>query len=197
VFDVRRLLPFLAAAALVAVLVVGLTQAGGDSPSEPEAPPFDLAAAQRQLEGAPPPLAGLHEQSSEVLDGGTKAFEQRIAELEGHPAVVNKWASWCGPCRAEFPVFQQVATERGKEVAFLGLNSKDKRPAAEDFLAERPLPFPSYEDPDDEIARTIDAAKVVPVTVFIDRRGEVAFVHTGEYRSADELEADIDRYLGA
>jgi thiol-disulfide isomerase/thioredoxin len=194
---VRRLLPFLAAAALVVVLVVGLTQAGGDSPEQPEAPPFDLAEAQQELAGAPAPLAALHAQSNELLDGGTKAFEQRIDDLKGHPAVVNKWASWCGPCRAEFPIFQQVATDRGKEIAFLGVNSKDKRPAAERFLAERPLPFPSYEDPDDRIASEIDAAKVAPVTVFIDDRGEIAFVHTGEYRAADELEADIDRYLGA
>ena len=194
---VRRLLPFLAAAALVVVLVVGLTQAGGDSPEQPEAPSFNLAEAQQELAGAPAPLAALHAQSNELLDGGTKAFEQRIDDLKGHPAVVNKWASWCGPCRAEFPIFQQVATDRGKEIAFLGVNSKDKRPAAERFLAERPLPFPSYEDPDDRIASEIDAAKVAPVTVFIDDRGEIAFVHTGEYRAADELEADIDRYLGA
>jgi cytochrome c biogenesis protein CcmG, thiol:disulfide interchange protein DsbE len=193
---VRRLLWIIAAVALAGVLAIGLSQAGGDVETT-EAPPFDLEAAQRQLTGAPAPLAALHEQSNELLDGGTKAFERRIDQLEGHPAVVNKWASWCGPCRSEFPVFQEVATERGKEIAFLGVNSKDKRPAAEKFLAERPLPFPSYEDPDDEIASGIDAAKVAPVTVFIDERGEIAFVHTGEYRDAQELEADIDRYLGA
>jgi cytochrome c biogenesis protein CcmG, thiol:disulfide interchange protein DsbE len=197
VSQVRRLLPIIAAVALIAVVAIGLTQAGGDAADEPEAPPFDLTEAQAQLAGAPAPLAALHEQSNELLTGGTKAFEQRIDELKGHPAVVNKWASWCGPCRSEFPVFQQVATERGKQIAFLGVNSKDKRPAAEKFLSERPLPFPSYEDPDDEIASGIDAAKVAPVTVFIDDRGDIAFVHTGEYRSADELEADIDRYLGA
>jgi cytochrome c biogenesis protein CcmG, thiol:disulfide interchange protein DsbE len=197
VSQVRRLLWILAAVALVAVLVIGLTQAGDDSTSEADAPRFDLEAAQRQLAGAPAPLADLHAQSNRLLDGGTEAFEERIEQLEGHPAVVNKWASWCGPCRSEFPVFQQVATERGKEIAFLGVNSKDKRPAAEKFLAERPLPFPSYEDPDDEIASGLEAAKVAPVTVFIDERGDIAFVHTGEYRDAQELEADIDRYLGA
>jgi cytochrome c biogenesis protein CcmG, thiol:disulfide interchange protein DsbE len=197
VIPVRRAVLILASVALVAVVVIGLTQAGQDEPSASEAPPFDLAEAKQRLAGAPAPLAALHDQSNQLLTGGTEAFEERIAELEGHPTVVNKWASWCGPCRSEFPVFQQVATERGKQIAFVGVNSKDKRPAAEKFLAERPLPFPSYEDPDDEIAAGIDAAKVAPVTVFIDDRGEIAFVHTGEYRSAQELEADIDRYLGA
>lgn len=195
--NVRRLLPILAAVALVAVLVIGLTQAGGDSPNEPEAPPFDLDAAQRQLAGAPAPLAALYEQSNQLLDGGTEAFDRRIDGLSGHPAVINKWASWCRPCRSEFPIFQDVATRRGKEIAFLGVNAGDKRPAAENFLTERPLPYPSYEDPDEEIAREIRASKVFPVTVFVDSRGKTAFIKTGEYVTAEDLEADIDRYLGA
>jgi cytochrome c biogenesis protein CcmG/thiol:disulfide interchange protein DsbE len=193
----RRLVPIFAAVALVAVLVIGLTQAGGDSPKEPESPPFDLDAARQQLAGSPAPLAALHEQSNELLDGGTDAFEQRLEQLNGHPAVINKWASWCRPCRSEFPIFQQVATRRGGEIAFLGVNAGDKRPAAEGFLAERPLPYPSYEDPDEEIARDIRASKVFPVTVFVDGTGKTAFIKTGEYVTAEELEADIDRYLGA
>jgi thiol-disulfide isomerase/thioredoxin len=194
----RRALIVLAALALAAVLVIGLSQAGGNPESGPAAAPprFDLEQAKRDLAGAPAPLAGLHEQSNEILDGGADAFEQRLQELEGTPAVVNKWASWCGPCRAEFPIFQQVATERGKELAFLGVNAGDKRPAAEAFLAGRPLPYPSYEDPDEEIAQTLKAAKYFPMTVFVDRRGKVEFVKAGEYTSAADLEADIDRYLG-
>jgi cytochrome c biogenesis protein CcmG/thiol:disulfide interchange protein DsbE len=194
---VRRLLWILAAVALVAVLVIGLAQAGDDTPDAPEAPPFDLEAAQQQLASAPDPLAALYEQGSRLLDGGTDAFSRRVGQLEGHPAVINKWASWCRPCRSEFPIFQQVATRRGKEIAFLGVNAGDKRPAAERFLAERPLPYPSYEDPDEEISRELRASKVFPVTVFVDSRGETAFIKTGEYVSAEELEADIDRYLGA
>jgi len=192
----RRALIVLAALALGVVLLIGLSQAGsGSDPDPAEAARFDLDQAKRDLAGAPAPLAGLHEQSNTILDGGTDAFEQRIQALEGRPAVVNKWASWCGPCRAEFPIFQQVAVERGQEVAFVGVNAADKRPAAEKFLAERPLPYPSYEDPDEEIAHTLKAAKYFPMTVFVDRRGEVEFVKAGEYTSAAELEADIDRYL--
>jgi cytochrome c biogenesis protein CcmG, thiol:disulfide interchange protein DsbE len=189
----RRFLYVLGAVALVAVVVIGLTQAGGSRDEDPPAA-FDLAQAQQQLQGAPPALASLHEQSNTILDGGLDAFEARLEELDGTPAVINKWASWCRPCRAEFPIFQQVATERGKEIAFLGVNAGDKRPAAEDFLAERPLPYPSYEDPDEDIARELDAAKFFPMTIFRDADGGT-FIKAGEYTSRAELEADIDKYL--
>jgi cytochrome c biogenesis protein CcmG, thiol:disulfide interchange protein DsbE len=194
--EMRRLLLLLGTVALVAVVVIGLAQTGRPPEAEREAPEFDLAQAKQQLQGAPAPLAALHEQSNTILAGGPKAFETRLAELEGHPAVINKWASWCRPCRAEFPIFQAVATERGKEYAFLGINSEDKRPAAEKFLSERPLPYPSYEDPDEEIAQVLEAPKYFPMTIFVDANGDTAFIKAGEYTSRAELEADIDKYLG-
>jgi cytochrome c biogenesis protein CcmG/thiol:disulfide interchange protein DsbE len=186
----RRVIYVLAAVALVAVVVVGLGQTGRDSETPAQA--FDLEQAQQQLAGAPAPLAALYQQANTILEDG---FEKRIESLEGHPIVINKWASWCRPCRAEFPIFQRVATDRGKEVAFLGVNAKDKRPAAEKFLGERPLPYPSYEDPDEDIARELEAAQFYPMTIFVDAKGDVAFVKAGEYTSAAELEADIDKYL--
>jgi thiol-disulfide isomerase/thioredoxin len=193
----RRLLWIAAALALAAVLVIGLTQAGGSKPKGAAAErPFDLGAAKRRLAGAPAPLAALHAQSNALLPGGRKAFTTRLRALRGHPVVVNKWASWCGPCRAEFPHFEAVATDRGKEVAFLGVNGTDKTPAARKFLAARPLPFPSYEDPDEAIARELEVPTNYPATVFIDARGRTEFIHQGQYTSAAELSSDIDRYLG-
>jgi thiol-disulfide isomerase/thioredoxin len=179
---------------LGAIVVIGLMQAGGEE-TAPEAPAFDLPAAQRQLAGAPAPLAALHAQANQLLPGGRDAFRKRIAQLGGHPVVINKWASWCGPCQAEFPIFQSVGTQRGKEIAFLGVNGTDKDPAARRFLDRRPLPFPSYTDPDEAISEDIKAPKNYPITVFIDRSGETAYIHTGQYRTEEQLNADIDRYL--
>jgi thiol-disulfide isomerase/thioredoxin len=188
----RRLVVPLLAVALVAVLVIGLTQAGSKSDQPESAPKFDLQAAQRQLEGSPPKLAALHAEASKILDSG---FDKQLDELKGRPVVINKWASWCRPCRAEFPVFQQVATDRGKEIAFLGVNAADKRPAAEKFLADRPLPYPSYEDPDEDIAQDLKIPKFFPMTLMIDANGKT-FIKSGEYTSREQLEADIDKYLG-
>jgi cytochrome c biogenesis protein CcmG/thiol:disulfide interchange protein DsbE len=192
----RRVLWIVAALALVVVLVVGLTQAGEErAASSTPAPRFDLAQATARLAGAPAPLAALYKQPNTLLGGSRRAFNARMASLRGHPVVVNKWASWCRPCRAEFPIFQQVAAERGKEIAFIGLNSKDKAPAARKFLAARPLPYPSYQDPDEDIGRALKTPAAYPVTVFVDARGRTETMHMGEYTSARELSADIDRYL--
>jgi thiol-disulfide isomerase/thioredoxin len=189
-------LTLLAAVALVAVLVIGLTQAGGSGSTEKRDAGFDLAAAQKDLAGSPAPLAALHDQSNQLLDGGTNAFQARLRELRGHPVVINKWASWCGPCRAELPILQQLGTSRGKEIAFVGVNARDKRPAAERFAARFPMPYPSYEDPDERIARRLKAPANFPVTLFVDARGKTVFTHQGGYRSAADLSADIDEHLG-
>ncbi len=193
----RRLLPIALAVALVAVLAIGLSQAGSGGSEDPGTAKFDLQAAQRSLEGSPAPLAALHGQSSELLDGGVDAVQERLRQLRGHPVVVNKWASWCGPCRSEFPVFQRVSADRGREVAFLGIDGFDARADAEDFLGEFPVPFPSYADRDEKIARELGMPTNYPITLFLDERGETAFIHQGGYRSAADLERDIDRYLGA
>jgi thiol-disulfide isomerase/thioredoxin len=190
----RRVLVLLASLGLIAVVVIGLTQAGGSSLRD--GTDFDLPAAKQELTTAPPPLNGVYAQANELIGGGKSAFDARLTELKGTPVVVNKWASWCGPCQAEFPVFQDAAVTHGKDVAFIGLNSGDADAKARGFLATRPLPFPSYTDGDEAIARDLEIGVGFPMTLFIGRDGEVAFTHSGPYTSEDQLTQDIERYLG-
>jgi cytochrome c biogenesis protein CcmG/thiol:disulfide interchange protein DsbE len=189
----RRVLVLLAAVGLVAVVVIGLTQADSGSTGDPR--DFDLPKAQTELEAAPPPLNGLYADANTLINGGQPAFDARMKELVGTPVIVNKWASWCGPCQAEFPIFQDGAVKHGKEVAFLGLNSGDKDAAAKKFLATRPLPFPSYTDPDSRIAQLREIGAGFPMTFFVDRGGKTVYTHTGPYTSQKQLDEDIDRYL--
>lgn len=136
-------------------------------------------------------------QANELLGGGVAAFEERLSELEGHPVVVNKWASWCDPCRAEFPFFRSQAEKRAGEVAFLGLNSLDNDEAAAEFLESSPVPYPSYTDQDQEVAREVLGGNYNnPATAFFDERGELVYVKQGGYSSEEQLAEDIERYTG-
>jgi len=198
VTGVRRALPIVALLAVAAIVVIGLSQAGGDSGGDDaKAPRFDLQAAQERLSKAPGPLAALYAQANELVDGGRPAFRAQLKALRGHPVVINKWASWCGPCRHEFPFFQDVAASKGTSVAFVGVDGKDGPAPARDFLKEFPLPYPSYQDPDETISRDIGAPANYPITVFLDERGRQAFIRQGGYASRAQLEQDIKRYLGA
>ena len=108
--------------------------------------------------------------------------------------VVNQWASWCGPCRYEFPFFEHMARRYGDRVGFLGVNSKDGREAALRFLKDHPVPYPHYFDPDAKIARVFRGGRAFPTTAFYDEAGRLAFVHIGAYADEEKLEADIRSY---
>ena len=179
------------AAATIGLLLIGLAACGsgaggGDASKAPD--------YQRALAGAPKPLAALYGQANQLLPGGTSAFEQRLADLRDHPVVVNKWASWCGPCRIEFPWFQDLSAKLGKRVAFVGVDSNDSSAAAKTFLGEYPVPYPSYADPGSDIARVIKATVGFPGTAFYDSAGKLVFVRQGQYPNKAALASDIKRY---
>lgn len=185
-----RLLSTIGLAALLGAALLasgcGEDASGGSGDGHPD--------YERALAGAPAPLAALHDQEAQLLGGGLEAYERRIEALRGYPIVVNVWASWCGPCRFEFPVLQDLAARYGKRVAFLGVDSQDSDDAAETFLAEEPVPYPSYSDPDEEIKDSLGATRGLPDTAFYDRRGELVYLKQGPYSDHSELEADLRRY---
>jgi cytochrome c biogenesis protein CcmG/thiol:disulfide interchange protein DsbE len=179
------------------LLALALSACGGsDGAGNPDSR-LSEEEATATLEGAPAPLAAIRSEANLLLDGGADAFERRLEELRGFPVVVNDWASWCGPCRYEFPFFQSQAVKHAKEIAFLGVDSDDSAAAAERFLGELPLPYPSFSDDDLAIRRSIGAVGY-PATAFYDRTGELVYTHQGQYRTEEDLVADLSRYaLGA
>jgi thiol-disulfide isomerase/thioredoxin len=173
--------------AAAALAIAGCGSSGGDlGGAHP-----DYA---RALAGAPAPLASLYRQADALLPGGTEAYEKRLAALRGYPAVVNVWASWCGPCRFEFPTLQKLSARYGKRVGFLGINSEDSDSLAREFLEEAPVPYPSYSDGDGEITDAIGAGRGKPDTAFYDSRGELCFLKQGPYSEPAELAADVQRF---
>jgi thiol-disulfide isomerase/thioredoxin len=189
----RRLLYVLGAVAVVVVVIVGLSQTKTDN-SPPKPDTFDLAAAKAKLAGAPAPLAALHQQSNQLIAASQKDYDARIAALKGHPIVVNKWASWCPPCRGEFPVLQATSTQFGKQVAFLGLDSQDNNHDAATFLSHFPVPYPSFVDRNSRVAQKLGIGRTFPTTMYYDAQGKVQYIHQGPYTSDAAFAADIRRY---
>ncbi|HMD57631.1 MAG TPA: TlpA disulfide reductase family protein [Solirubrobacteraceae bacterium] len=187
-----RLLLAAAGIALLILLVVGLTQL--HSSTATPTVKLSLAQMRAQLAGSSGPLAALHDQASELLPGGLGALRARLATLRGRPIVINKWASWCAPCRAEFGAFQHVSLALGHSVAFLGIDSGDaSRADAAAFLRTLPVSYPSYYDASGQAGLAITDSTFTPVTVFYDRNGN-DYIHQGPYASAAKLEADVRRY---
>lgn len=125
-----------------------------------------------------------------VYDGDGNAVT--LHEYFGKPIVLNFWASWCGPCRAEMPDFEKVYKERGEEIQFLMINctgGRETLESAQEFLAESGYTFPVYFDTASEAAMTYGASSI-PVTFFIDADGYLTAYARGT-TSADVLQQGI------
>jgi len=178
--------PAIAAICLLALAGCGASDSGSAAGTKPPRP-ADLGAA-------PAALKRLYARPDRLLGGGVQAFRTELRRLRGHPVVVNKWASWCPPCRAEFPYFRAQAAKRGARIGFLGVDSNDSEEDARAFLAKLPVGYPSLRDPDSRIAAEFNGVQAFPTTAFYDRKGRVAYLHQGGYATERKLAEDIDRY---
>lgn len=177
---------------LAATLTVALLR--GNDPTETNFTSIEQVTP--DLTGADPRLKAIAAEANKLLPGETKAFDARTDELKGLPVVVNKWAHWCGPCKAEFPILQRAAKEFGGEVAFLGVNFYDSRDAASSFLNEYPVPYPSYFDPDMKIAKQLPPTSKAPITNFYDDQGRLVYVEAGPFSSFEDFKEKLVRYTG-
>jgi thiol-disulfide isomerase/thioredoxin len=178
--------------ALGALIVLALaTRTDAPVVGEPRGSPPAAPSTDEGRGGTPVQIAANLEHGNVLLD---ERLDAKLAALKGVPVVVNQWASWCPPCRAEFPFFAKLAQLYRDRVAFLGLNSRDDRTAAEAFLDEHPVGYPSVFDERGKQARSIGAGASWPTTVFFNADGAAVFIRQGGYVDAAALEADVRRY---
>ena len=179
----------------LAGIVAVVTLAGCGSAVHDAAPSRAQLAA--DLKGSPSPLAALHRQANQLLGGGASALRARLRALRGYPVVVTQWASWCAPCRAEFPYFQQLSAKLGRRVAFIGNDASDTTGGARDWLRRFPVSFPSYRDASGQVALALSPyfALDTPVTYLYTRSG-VQYSNVGPYASEQALRRQIRADLG-
>jgi thiol-disulfide isomerase/thioredoxin len=110
-----------------------------------------------------------------------------LDQLKGQVVMINFWASWCGPCRQEMPLLEQMY-KRYSPLGFtlLGVNVEANSKDAEKLLANVPVSFPVLFDKDNKVSKLYDV-NAMPSTVFIDRKGNVRYLHRG-YKAGDESE---------
>ena len=132
---------------------------------------------------APAPVAGHPAPDFELktLDGETV----RLSDFAGKPVLVNFWATWCGPCRAEFPDFQEASVDNADRLVIIGINNTttDQPDMVDDFVAEMGATFPIVLDQDGTVSAAYQI-RGLPTTIFVDRDGIVNEVFTGPINKA-------------
>lgn len=108
-----------------------------------------------------------------------------LAQYKGQVVMINFWATWCGPCRTEMPLLENIY-RKYKPMGFtlLGVNVEPDSAGASEWLKATPVTFPILFDTDSKVSK-LYAVQGMPSTVIVDRKGQVRFLHRG-YKPGDE-----------
>ena len=120
----------------------------------------------------------------------------RLAGLRGRPMMINVWAQWCQPCQEEAPYIAEVANANDSDLMILGIDYEDPRPdRAIEFARVLTWRFPQLVDQDKVLAGPLQIVGP-PQTFFVRADGTIAGRHVGAFRSAEQIRAQAQQYLG-
>ena len=174
------------AIALLALLFVLVIPLGGSSPeAEPGASADSVAVGGHPLMGKTAPDIDLS-----TIDGDPVS----LSELRGRPVLINFWATWCPPCREEFPLMVDAYADHADDgLEILGVMHQDFADGARDFAADMGATWPILEDPGDKAYGEYLVAGL-PTSFFVDAEGIVRAFSLGGF-SEDGLAAQLETIL--
>ncbi|MGV9216233.1 TlpA family protein disulfide reductase [Micromonospora sp. RB23] len=201
----------------LALLAVPLTLfVGGctDSPADDPAPkpaaaerpsPFRDCAALGAAPAAATPSPGAVSASPAAGAGGQELPALTLACFTGGapvalrdvagPAVINVWASWCGPCRKELPAFQRLSERTSGQLQVVGVNTRDSRSGAQSIGEDFGVRFPVLVDQGDALQREL-RRNAFPLTLFVDAGGRIRHIDATGALDDASLTALVRQHLG-
>ncbi len=109
----------------------------------------------------------------------------KLSEMAGNVVLINFWASWCGPCREEMPLLNELHNKYSPlGFTVLGVNVEEDTKNARGFLKNFPVDFPILLDKTNKVSKQYDVI-AMPTTVVVDRDGNMRYLHQG-YKPGDE-----------
>lgn len=179
-----------AALVLLVAALAGCTESSPPGSEEVAGPFADCAAV--VADGA---VSGLPDLTVPCFNGGMSV---RLSQVKG-PAVVNLWASWCGPCREELPAFAALAAKAEGRFTVLGVVTGDTRAAAASLAEDLGVTFPTVFDErsrlSTELVKGKQASSALPVTLFV-KDGRVVYAYQGTALDQAGLDKLVGEHLG-
>lgn len=115
---------------------------------------------------------------------GLSGPSRKLSEFRGKPLIINVWASWCGPCRAEMGSLERLARRGGRKFAVIGISTDDYPDAARAFLQQYRTSFSHFIDSRLFLENMLGADRL-PLTLLVDARGRVL----GKYYGAKDWDS--------
>jgi len=192
---------FIAMAAVAVAILIVMLAPGAENPAAP------ASGGKGNLTGSP--NTAEEDAAADAKAAGKAApldftlkdmngVDVKLASFKGKPIVVNFWATWCGPCRAEIPSLVELNTQysaEGKDVVILGISVDDPIEKLKPYATQMKMNYPVLVgNGRDDVQDAFGPLWGIPVTVFIDRDGRIAKKHSG-IASKEQFEQEIKALL--